>query len=245
MKFLPPKPFYYESGERAVLLLHSFTSNPNDMKKLGSYLQQNQYSCYAPTLSGHGLPAEELLNYGPADWWQDALDGYQLLKDKGFERIAVVGLSLGGVLALKMGQELKINGVVTLSVPMDKEAAVLKKRIVYYAKRYKQIEGKEDQQIASEMAELDLLPFESLTDFEQLINRTRDHLASVVSPVCVMYGEMDDSSYKTSAETIFESVASDQKTIKGYANSKHLMTLGKDMNAVNQDILAFLNKLNW
>ena len=203
MRLLPPKPFYYEGGKKAVLLLHSFTSNPNDMKKLGSYLQQNQYSCYAPTLSGHGLPAEDLLTYGPADWWQDALNGYQLLKDKGFERIAVVGLSLGGVLALKTAQELQINGVVTMSVPMYKEAGVLKERIVYYAKRYKQLEGKEDQQIASEMAELDHLPFESLTDFEHLINQTRDQLARITSPVHVLYGEMDDPSYKTSAENDF------------------------------------------
>ncbi|MDI3234327.1 alpha/beta fold hydrolase [Exiguobacterium antarcticum] len=245
MRLLPPKPFYYEGGERAVLLLHSFTSNPNDMKKLGSYLQQNQYSCYAPTLSGHGLPTEDLLSHGPVDWWQDALNGYQLLKDKGYERLAVVGLSLGGVLALKMGQESQVNGIVTMSVPMYKEAAVLKERIIYYARRYKQLEGKKDQQIASEMAELDHLPFDSLTDFEQIINRTRDQLARVVSPVCVLYGELDDPSYKTSAETIFESVALDQKAIKGFAHSKHLMTLGKDMNAINQDILAFLNKLNW
>ena len=245
MRLLPPKPFYYEGGKKAVLLLHSFTSNPNDMKKLGSYLQKNQYSCYAPTLSGHGLPAEELLNYGPADWWQDVLDGYQLLKDKGFEHIAVVGLSLGGVLALKTAQELQINGVVTMSVPMYKEAGVLKERIVYYAKRYKQLEGKEDQQIASEMAELDHLPFESLTHFEHLINQTRDQLARITSPVHVLYGEMDDSSYKTSAEKIFQSVTSDQKTIKGFAHSKHLMTLGKDMNEINQDILTFLNELKW
>lgn len=142
MRLLPPKPFYYEGGERAVLLLHSFTSNPNDMKKLGRYLQQNQYSCYAPTLSGHGLPAEELLTYGPADWWQDVLNGYQLLKDKGFKQIAVVGLSLGGVLSLKMGQELKVNGVVTLSVPMYKEAAVLKERIIYYASAISNSKGK-------------------------------------------------------------------------------------------------------
>ncbi|MFZ0074994.1 MAG: carboxylesterase, partial [Exiguobacterium undae] len=140
---------------------------------------------------------------------------------------------------------LQINGVITLSVPMDKEAAVLKERIVYYAKRYKQLEGKEDQQIASEMAELDHLPFESLTHFEHLINQTRDQLARITSPVHVLYGEMDDPSYKTSAEKIFESVTSDQKTIKGFTHSKHLMTLGKDMNEINQDILTFLNELKW
>ncbi|MEP9406760.1 hypothetical protein ABKP09_10580 [Peribacillus frigoritolerans] len=39
------------------------------------------------------------------------------MKDEGFKNIAVIGLSLGGVFALKVGQELKINGDVTMSVP--------------------------------------------------------------------------------------------------------------------------------
>lgn len=95
------------------------------------------------------------------------------------------------------------------------------------------------------MANLDHLPFDSLTDFEQLINQTRDQLSRITSPVHVLYGELDDPSYKTSAEKIFQSVSSDQKTIKGFANSKHLMTLGKDMNDINQDILIILNELKW
>ncbi|MDN7242162.1 alpha/beta fold hydrolase [Planococcus sp. N028] len=241
LKLLPPRPFFYEGGEKAILLLHSFTSNPNDMKKLGRYLQKNHYSCYAPVFSGHGLSAEDLLTYGPSDWWQDALDGYQMLKDKGFEKIAVVGLSLGGVLALKAGQELEVNGVVTMSVPIQREADFLRKRVFYYAKRYKQLEGKDEEQINVEMEELHDLPFDSLVEFQQLIDRTRDNLAHLTSPIRILYGEMDEPLYKESAEEIFQSVASDQKTMKGYPNSKHLMTLGKDMNEVNEDILTFLN----
>lgn len=245
MRLLPPKPFYYEGGEKAVLLLHSFTSNANDMKKLGRYLQKNHYSCYAPVYSGHGLPAEELLTYGPSDWWQEARNGYQLLEDKGFEKIAVVGLSLGGVLALKAGQELEVNGVVTMSVPIKREATFLQKRVFHYAKRYKQLEGKEDEQIQLEMDELHDLPFDSLVEFQELIDRTRDNLPRLTSPIRILYGELDEPLYQESAEVIFQSVASNQKTIKGYPNSKHLMTLGTDMADVNQDILTFLNELTW
>ncbi|MGK7377652.1 alpha/beta hydrolase [Planococcus sp. 1R117A] len=245
MKLLPPRPFYYEGGEQAVLLLHSFTSNPSDMKKLGRHLQKHNYSCYAPVYSGHGLPAEDLLTYGPSDWWQDALGGYQLLKDKGFDQIAVIGLSLGGVLALKAAQELEVAGVVTMSVPIQREAAFLQKRVFHYAKRYKQLEGKDEDQIRLEMDNLHDLPVDSLVEFQQLIDRTRDNLTQITSPIRILYGELDEPLYQESAEVIFQSVASDRKTMKGYPNSKHLMTLGADMDDVNEDVLTFLNELAW
>ncbi len=75
------------------------------------------------------------------------MNGYQLLKDEGFKKIAVNGLSLGGVFALKVGQELKINGDVTMSVPIHREDTFLQKRVFHYAKGYKQLEGGNEEQI--------------------------------------------------------------------------------------------------
>lgn len=245
MKIVPPKPFFYKGGEKAVLLLHSFTSNTIDMKKLGKYLQKNNYTCYAPLYSGHGLTPEELLSFGPSDWWQDVLNAYQLLKDEGFEKIAVIGLSLGGVFALKIGQELEINGVVTMSVPIHREATFLQKRVFHYAKEYKQIEGKSEEQINVEMDHLQNMSIDSLVEFQQLIDSTMDKLALLTSPICILYGELDKPLYKESSEVIFQSVATNQKTMKGYPNSKHLMTLGTDINDVNKDILTFLSDLSW
>ncbi|MDW8516506.1 alpha/beta hydrolase [Priestia flexa] len=245
MKIVPPKPFFYKGGEKAVLLLHSFTSNTNDMKKLGKFLQKNNYSCYAPLYSGHGLTAEELLTYRPSDWWQDVLNGHQLLKDEGFEKIAVIGLSLGGVFALKVGQELEINGVVTMSVPIHREATFLQKRVFHYANKFKQLEGKNEEQINLEMKRLQNMSIHSLVEFQQLIDITMDKLPLLKSPIRILYGELDEPLYKESAEIIFQGVTTNQKTIKGYSNANHLMTLGTDINDLNKDILTFLNNLTW
>ena len=245
MKIIPPKPFFYKGGDKAVLLLHSFTSNTNDMKKLGRYLQKNNYSCYGLLYSGHGLTAEELLTYRPSDWWQDVLNSYQMLKDEGFEKIAVIGLSLGGVFALKVGQELEVNGVVTMSVPIHREANFLQKRVFHYAKRYKQLEGKKEAQINIEITHLQNMSIHSLVEFQQLIDITMDKLSLITTPIRILYGELDEPLYKESAEVIFQSVATNRKTMKGYPNSKHLMTLGDDINDVNKDILTFLNDLTW
>lgn len=245
MKIVPPKPFFYKGGEKAVLLLHSFTSNTIDVKKLGKYLQENNYSCYAPLYRGHGLTAEELIRYGPSEWWQDVLNGYRLLQDEGFEKIAVIGLSLGGVFALKVGQELEVNGVVTMSAPIHREVSVLQKRVFHYAKRYKLLEGKHEEQINVEMKLLQNMSIDSLVEFQLLINVTMDKLALINSPINILYGELDEPLYKESAEVIFQSVTTNQKTMKGYPNSKHLMTLGTDLKNVNKDILTFLNDLTW
>lgn len=40
MRIQLPKPFFFEEGKRAVLLLHGFTGNSSDVRQLGRYLQK-------------------------------------------------------------------------------------------------------------------------------------------------------------------------------------------------------------
>ena len=46
MKLASPKPFTFEGGDRAVLLLHGFTGNSADVRMLGRFLEKRLYlSC--------------------------------------------------------------------------------------------------------------------------------------------------------------------------------------------------------
>lgn len=40
MKIAQPKPFTFEGGEKAVLLLHGFTGNSADVRMLGRFLEK-------------------------------------------------------------------------------------------------------------------------------------------------------------------------------------------------------------
>ena len=71
MRITKPKPFFFEAGKRAVLLLHGFTGNSSDVRMLGRFLEKNGYTSLAPHYKGHGVPPEELIKTGPTDWWQD------------------------------------------------------------------------------------------------------------------------------------------------------------------------------
>ena len=79
-------------------------------------------------------------SYRPTDWWQDVTEAYQLLKDKGFEKIAVVGLSLGGVFSLKLGYTVPVLGVVPMCAPMYiKSEETMYQGILAYAREYKSV----------------------------------------------------------------------------------------------------------
>ena len=57
------------------------------------------YTCYAPQYEGHAAPPEEIFKSAHV-WYKDALDAYDYLVDKGYDEIAVAGISLGGCYAL-------------------------------------------------------------------------------------------------------------------------------------------------
>lgn len=40
MKIIQPKPFTFEAGSRAVLLLHGFTGHSADVRMLGRFLEK-------------------------------------------------------------------------------------------------------------------------------------------------------------------------------------------------------------
>jgi len=109
LKLRQPKPLFLKASQQAVLLLHAYTSTIQDMKALAKFLHQHGYTCYAPSYAGHGLTIDEFLDYTTADWWQDTYNAYQLLENQGYKHIAVIGVSLGAILSLKLTEHFPID----------------------------------------------------------------------------------------------------------------------------------------
>lgn len=246
MKIIAPKPFTFYGDHRAVLLLHGFTGSTLHVRKLGKYLHERGFTCHAPLYKGHGLAPEELVQTEPSNWWQDVLDGYHFLKEKGYEDIAVAGVSLGGVFSLKVGIELPVKGIVTMSAPAkEKQIDYLRKRLLDYAKGYKKIEGKEANIIDEEIEELKQVPIKSLRSLQRLILETGKQMDRISSPILIMQGCLDEPLYIKSAKMISEQVQTKEKRLKWYQNSGHILTLEKDQEMVFEDTYTFLNQLNW
>lgn len=246
MKIVAPKPFTFEGGERAVLLLHGFTGNTADVRMLGRFLESKGYTCHAPLFKGHGVPPEQLVHTGPEDWWQDVLAGYQFLKDKGYGKIAVCGLSLGGVFSIKLGYTEPVKAIIPMCAPMYiKSEEVMYEGILQYAKEYKTKEGKSSEQIEAEMEQFKHTPMKTLKALQQLITDVRNHVDHIYAPTFVVQARHDHMINTDSANIIYNEVQTDEKKMKWYEESGHVITLDKERDQLHEDIYQFLEKLTW
>jgi len=246
MKVQTPKPFMFEEGERAVLLLHGFTGHSGDVRMLGRFLQRKGYTTYAPIYRGHGKDPEHLMEGDAEKWWIDVKEAYQMLKDKGYKKIAIAGLSLGGVLGLKLSYSFPVQGMIAMCTPMIlDENHRLDAGFRYYAGQYKKAEKKSEAEIKLEVEQLieDSNPlFAEITD---LITEVKQELDTIYTPTFVVQAEDDKIINPKSANYIFDNIEADQKKIEWYENAGHAITLGPKRNILHQDIYQFLETLDW
>lgn len=244
MKIQLPKPFFFEEGHRAVLLLHGFTGNSSDVRQLGRYLQKKGYTSYAPHYEGHAEPPENILQSSPHVWYKDALDGYDYLVEQGYDEIAVAGLSLGGVFALKLSLNRSVKGIVTMCTPMYiKTEGSMYEGVLEYARNFKKYEGKADAIIDQEMEQFH--PTNTLKELQQTIQSVREAVDEVVEPLLVIQSEKDDMINPDSANIIYDEALSDDKHLSWYHDSGHVITIDKEKEKVFEEVFQFLETLDW
>lgn len=246
MKIKQPEPFTFEGGSRAVLLLHGFTGHSADVRMLGRFLQKKGYTCHAPIYRGHGAPPEELIKSNPDQWWEDVQNGIKHLKKLGHEEIAVAGLSLGGVLGLKLAYSEPIKAIIPMCAPMffDNEAQ-LTKGFQSFAKEYKQLEGKDASIIEQEIKELLDNSEEMFHRLGELIKEVNSNIDTIYTPTFVVQASQDQMINTDSATYIYDNVETNQKEIKWYEESGHGITFGKQKDELNEDIYKYLESLSW
>jgi len=246
MRIAQPKPFFFERGKRAVLLLHGFTGTSADVRMLGRFLEKEGYTSLAPHYKGHGVPPEELIHTGPEEWWEDVLAGYNQLQEAGYDEIAVAGLSLGGVFSLKLGYNKPVKGIVTMCAPMSMRTTdIMYEGVLKYAREYKKFEGKDEEDIESEVEALRAQNMPSLEELRTLVYDVRNHIDHIYAPLFVVQATQDDVIDTDSANVIYDNTESEKKHMKWYEESGHVITLGPEKVILHEDILKFLESLDW
>lgn len=111
------EPFDLSGRSPAVLLLHGFTGTPWEVRPVADALHARGYACVAPLLPGHGQTPEALSTTRWSDWVSATDEVLDRLLAR-HPRVVVLGMSLGGLLALQAAgryQDRGVVGVVTLA----------------------------------------------------------------------------------------------------------------------------------
>lgn len=243
-----PKPLFTENGPRAVLLLHAYSGSSNDVRMLSRYLENESFTIYSPNFSGHAtLSPEDILAKAPTAWWHDTIEAITFLQDKGYSQIAVLGLSMGGIFAMRTLTE-HLSGIIgggCFCSPLFPGENQVPENFVLYAKNVLTIAGISQEDQTKRLSFIKEAVSSQLKEIESFSFQTASSLSQVNQPVFIAQAGKDEMIDGTGVYKIAEQLQQTQFTLNWYPSSGHVITVGPDHKQLEQDVANFLNSLSW
>ncbi len=243
-----PQPLFVEHGKRAVILLHAYTGSPNDVRMLCRAVENENYTVYSPMFSGHGtLDPQDILKEGPQKWYQDTKEAIVFLKSKGYDEIAILGLSMGGIMALTAltEKDLGLVGGGAFCSPIFPTKTNVYHSFLEYAKKV-MAHGTDTQEMqAKKYAKIIDVEKQQLREIDRFSQQTSERLKMITTPIFLAQGALDEM---IDPVTVFETIKGLKQTkltLQWYPKSGHVVTVGPERKQFEKDVSDFLNKLPW
>lgn len=246
---LTNQPFYFpgENG-RAALLIHGWTSTPYEVRRLGTYLNENGYTASAPILSGHGTVPKDLEKVDWKDWLADVTRAYDELK-KTHEKVYVAGTSIGASLAVILAKNRPdVSGLVLMAMPYKIKFECLAVSVAKFISLFKKYNDKfypPTFGLATTITRLiayQSYPIKSALETFELIKVARKELLKVDQPCFVIQSLSDHVVAKKSLERIYEKIRSKVKQKKYIKRAYHTFISDIKNEGVFEEILNFLDE---
>ena len=243
-KILPGcEPIYKENGGKGCLLLHGFTSCPFELRLLGDHLNNEGYTVSIPLLPGHGTSPSDLRTQSWTDWYDAAKAALFELRKK-CQSVYVLGLSMGGSLALHLAAHYEVEGIVALAPGLFlKNKLSFLSHILYPLYPYSKKWFGPDIQADVETITYDKIPVKSISQLLRLFKHLQDDLADINAPLLIIYANQDHVINSKSAQKIYETVSSKNKRILSLKKSYHIITLDIEKETVFSETVNFLREL--
>lgn len=235
------EPYLLTGGEHGVLLIHGFTGSPSEMRLMGEFLNAQGYTALAPRLCGHGSTPEDMAETGWKQWYSDAENGFHILSGICRE-ISVVGLSMGGLLAIKLAFEYPVKRLALMSTPIyiaDKRLPMLPVYRLFrsYAdKRRRKLTGVDPSYSVC----YDRTPLKSVASLLELIRHVTALIPQVRTPVLIVQSHNDRTVRPKSAQYIYDLIGSQDKELLWLGRSGHIVTLDSERDDVFHTVAEFL-----
>lgn len=237
------EPIFKKNSSKGCLLLHGFTSCPFELRLLGDHLQEHGYTVSIPLLPGHGTSPKDLRRHSWMDWYKAAKEALFELR-KSCKTVYVIGLSMGGSLALHLSAHYEVDGIVVLAPGLFlKNKLSFLSHVLYpiypYSKKWFGPDIKADVDTIT----YDKIPVKSLSELLLMFRHLRDDLTDINSPILIIYAKQDHVINGRSAQEIYKRVSSKNKRILSLKESYHIITLDVEKEQVFRETLSFLKTL--
>ncbi|HXW46935.1 MAG TPA: alpha/beta fold hydrolase [Streptosporangiaceae bacterium] len=239
--------FAHFEGGTGVLLCHGFGGDPRTLRPWAQYLADAGLSVLLPRLPGHGTTWQELARTRWEDWYAEADRAFDEMQAR-CEEIFVMGLSMGGCLALRLAElrgdairgVVLVNPSITADTPLVHVLPVL--RLVVSSLKSGPADIKNPQD--SYRGGYDRVAVKVLSSLPGLWRITRRHLAEVTQPVLAYKSVTDHVVGPASLKLLRSALRPGQLEVRELADSYHVATLDNDAQAVFAGSLDFVRQLS-
>jgi carboxylesterase len=237
-----------DDDDIGVVLVHGFTGSPYEVRYLGEQLARAGYTVRAPLLPGHGTSLEDL----DATTWKDWTEAVERAVDSmrvRCKRVAVVGQSLGGLLALHLASHRHdVACVASLAAPLWLEG--LSGRVAGWTTRgalrgvraIPKFGGSDvrDKRAKRENPCYPAIPTKALGQLLEFFPIVRAALPRVTQPVLVLHAIQDHTAPVACAQTI--ALATRAVRVRLLPESFHLIAVDVERDIVAAEVTQFIRR---
>jgi carboxylesterase len=239
-------PFDLVGGDVGVVCVHGFTGTPYEMRYLGDALARTGATVRGPLLPGHGTSVDDL----ERTTWQDWASAVEREVDAMFQRcrsVAVVGQSLGGLLALHAAaRRPALACVVSLAAPLwlggmsGRVARWLTGPLAGRIRRVPKLGGSDvrDKRVRAENPCYGAIPTRALGELLAFMRVVDDELPRVEPPVLVLHARRDHTAPVACAARIAERARA--RRVRILERSFHLIAVDVERDVVAAEVIDFV-----
>jgi len=244
------EPFLLPGTSRiGCLLIHGFTGTPKEMRWMGEFLQAQGFSALGPRLFAHATRPEDMFRARYADWMASVEDGFSLLQGL-TDEIYLIGLSMGGALALTCAAELPARGVITMSTPASLPGdwrlnhTALLSRFQPFLPKSKEAPGAGwfDPAGWQEHISYPQNPVRAIGELKSLLKEMNTRLPQVKQPALLVHSRNDRYVPQDSMERLYARLGSAQKSMLWVENSGHVIPRDAERQTVFRAAAEFIRQ---
>ncbi|MEU6661497.1 alpha/beta fold hydrolase [Streptomyces sp. NPDC046821] len=239
------EPYRHEGGEIGVLLCHGFTGSPQSMRPWAEYLAERGLTVSLPLLPGHGTRWEDLNVTGWQDWYAEVDRALRDLLER-CSQVFVMGLSMGGTLALRLAAKhgTDVAGLVLVN-PGNKVHGLAAHALPVARHLVRSTKG-----IASDIAKEDVaetgydrVPLHAAHSLRNFFRMVDGELPQVTQPLVVLHSTQDHVVPPADSARVLSRVSSTDVTEILLEQSYHVATLDHDADRIFDESYAFIGRL--
>lgn len=233
-----------ESGT-AVLCMHGLSGTPYEVRPVAEALAAAGLRARGIALPGHCTSPEDLARTSRHAWVDAAGAALDELRAQ-HDRVVLVGVSMGGVVALRVAQEAKVDALVTIGSPLELDAPIR-----WFVPLVKHLMPMLEKRGGSDIRDAaarerhpgySVMPLAAVHELIRLQSEVKPGLGRVETPLLVAHGAHDRTSHPRNAQMIHDGVGSEVREIVMYERSGHVVPVDHDGRALSERVVVFLGE---